>query len=114
MYLEYTKPFNIPKQLVFDSYKLVKADAGSAGGDKQTIEDFEKVLQNNLYKIWNRLSSGSYFPPPVKLVAIPKKSGGERHLGIPCISDRIAQMVVKQIFEPEVEPHFDQNSYGYR
>jgi RNA-directed DNA polymerase len=112
--VEYTKPLNIPKQLVFQAYKLVKSNSGSAGIDKQTIEDFERNLKDNLYKLWNRLASGSYFPPPVKTVTIPKKSGGERHLGIPTVSDRIAQMVVKLAFEPEVEPFFDQDSYGYR
>jgi RNA-directed DNA polymerase len=112
--MEYTKQFTIPKQLVFDAYKKVKANAGSAGVDKETIKDFEKNLKNNLYKIWNRLSSGSYFPSPVKMVAIPKKSGGERYLGIPSVTDRIAQMVIKQVFESNVEPHFDQDSYGYR
>jgi len=112
--MEYTKQFEIPKQLVFDAYKKIKANAGSAGVDKETIKDFEKNLKNNLYKIWNRLSSGSYFPSPVKMVAIPKKSGGERYLGIPSVTDRIAQMVIKQVFEPKVEPNFDQDSYGYR
>ena len=109
-----TKQFKIPKQLVFDAYKKVKVNSGSAGVDEITIKDFQKNLKNNLYKIWNRLSSGSYFPSPVKMVAIPKKSGGERYLGIPSVSDRIAQMVIKQVFEPKVEPHFDQDSYGYR
>ncbi len=112
--MEYTKPFKIPKQLVMQAYKIVKANAGCAGIDNETIEDFERNLKNNLYKIWNRLSSGSYFPPPVKMVAIPKKDGGERQLGIPCVSDRVAQMVIKLIFEPNVEPYFDQDSYGYR
>ena len=109
-----TKPFDIPKSLVFKAYKKIKANSGSAGVDEQTIEDFEKNLKDNLYKIWNRLSSGSYFPPPIKVVTIPKKTGGERHLGIPTVSDRIAQMVVKLAFEPQVEPYFDSDSYGYR
>jgi len=109
-----TKPFDIPQQLVVQAYKLVKANAGAAGVDKQSLEDFEKGLRNNLYKIWNRMSSGSYFPPPVKAVPIPKKTGGERILGVPTVSDRIAQMVVKLKFEPEVEPHFLPDSYGYR
>jgi RNA-directed DNA polymerase len=112
--MEYTKQFDIPKQLVFEAYKKVKANSGSAGVDEETINDFEKNQKNNLYKIWNRLSSGSYFPSPVKMVAIPKKSGGERHLGIPSVSDRIAQMVIKMVFEPKIEPHFDKDSYGYR
>ena len=112
--MEYTKQFDIPKQLVLTAYKKVKENAGSAGVDCETIKDFEKNRKDNLYKIWNRLSSGSYFPSPVKMVAIPKKSGGERHLGIPSVSDRVAQMVIKMVFEPEVEPHFDKDSYGYR
>lgn len=109
-----TKPFIIPKDLVVEAYKLIKANAGAAGVDQQSLSDFEKDLKNNLYKIWNRLSSGSYFPPPVKAVPIPKKQGGERILGIPTVSDRIAQMVVKLMFEPTVEPHFHTDSYGYR
>lgn len=109
-----TKPFVISKWQVWRAFELVKANAGAAGIDKQSISDFEINLKDNLYKIWNRLSSGSYFPPPVRAVAIPKKSGGERILGIPTVGDRIAQMVVKLEFEPTVEPHFLPNSYGYR
>lgn len=110
-----TKPFNIPKELFVQAFKLVKANAGSAGVDEQSLEDFEINLKDNLYKLWNRMSSGSYFPPPVKAVPIPKKSGnGERILGVPTVSDRVAQMVVKLIFEPCVEPHFFPDSYGYR
>lgn len=109
-----TKPFNISKHLVMKAYKLVKSKAGAAGIDAQTLMDFDKDLKGNLYKIWNRLSSGSYFPPPVKAVPIPKKTGGERILGIPTVSDRIAQMVIKLMFEPCVEPHFFPDSYGYR
>ena len=109
-----TKPFTIPKELVMRAFKLIKANDGSAGIDQQSIESFEENLKDNLYKLWNRLSSGSYFPPPVKAVAIPKKIGGERILGIPTISDRIAQMVVKLVFEPLVEPCFYPDSYGYR
>ncbi len=108
------KPFIISKWQVMQAYKLVKANAGAAGVDKQSLSDFERNLQDNLYKIWNRLSSGSYLPPPVKAIAIPKKTGGERILGIPTVSDRIAQMVVKLEFEPQVEPHFLADSYGYR
>ena len=92
----------------------MKANAGSAGIDRQSLTDFEKNLKDNLYKIWNRLSSGSYFPPPVIGVLIPKKSGGTRTLGISTVSDRIAQMVVKLSFEPKVEPQFLADSYGYR
>jgi len=109
-----TKPFNISKQLVMQAYKLVKANAGAGGVDRQSLEDFEINLKDNLYKIWNRLSSGSYFPPAVKAVAIPKKTGGERILGVPTIGDRVAQTVVTLCFEPLVEPPFLKDSYGYR
>ena len=109
-----TKSFIIPKTLVMEAYKLVKANAGAAGMDRQTLEDFERNLKDNLYKIWNRMSSGTYFPPPVKAVPIPKKSGGERILGVPTVGDRIAQMIVKLMFEQKVEPHFHQDSYEYR
>ena len=109
-----TKSFDNSKQVVWEAYKRVKANKGAAGVDDESIEDFEKNLKDNLYKIWNRMSSGSYMPPPVKAVAIPKKSGGDRLLGIPTVSDRIAQMVVKLEFEPDVEPHFLPDSYGYR
>lgn len=108
------KSYEIPKQLFVKAYKLVKANAGAAGVDRQTIEDFERNLKNNLYKLWNRMSSGSYFPPPVLAVPIPKKTGGVRILGIPTVADRIAQMVVKLEFEPKVEPYFLEDSYGYR
>jgi RNA-directed DNA polymerase len=97
-----------------EAYQHVKENKGSAGIDQQSIEEFNKCLKDNLYKIWNRMSSGTYFPPPVKAVPIPKKQGGERILGIPTVSDRIAQMVVKLTFEPLVEPHFHKDSYGYR
>jgi RNA-directed DNA polymerase len=100
------KPFTIPKRLVYEAFKAVKANAGSAGVDQETIEDFEKNLKDNLYRIWNRMSSGSYFPPPVKAVAIPKKNGGERILGVPTVADRVAQMVVKTILEPVLDPVF--------
>ena len=109
-----TKPFIINRWQVYEAYRRVKSNAGSAGVDKQSIAEFEENLKDNLYKLWNRMSSGSYMPPPVKAVAIPKKSGGERLLGIPAVSDRIAQMVVKLEFEPNVEPHFLPDSYGYR
>lgn len=84
--MEKTKPFNISKQQVVQAWELVKANAGSAGVDQQSIDDFEKNLKDNLYKIWNRMSSGSYFPPPVKAVPIPKKSGGVRMLNVPTVS----------------------------
>jgi len=109
-----TKPFSISKRAVVTAYKRVKANRGTHGVDGQSIQDFEKKLKNNLYKIWNRMSSGSYFPKPVKAVAIPKKNGGTRILGIPTVEDRIAQMVIKLYFEPKVEPMFYEDSYAYR
>jgi RNA-directed DNA polymerase len=112
--LKSAKPFEIPKQLVMQAYHEVKSRGGSSGIDKESIEDFGRNLKDNLYRIWNRLSSGSYFPPPVKGVPIPKKSGGERLLGVPTVSDRIAQTVVKMMLEPTLEEIFDENSYGYR
>jgi len=108
------KPFNIEKMQVFEAYKAVKSNAGAAGVDGQTIEQFEADLKSNLYKIWNRMSSGSYFPPPVRAVTIPKKSGGDRILGVPTVADRVAQMVVKQVIEPNLEPVFLADSYAYR
>ena len=108
------KSYKIPKQQVWEAYKRVKANRGAAGIDKESIADFEKKLKANLYKIWNRMSSGSYFPPPVMEVTIPKDAGGERKLGIPTVSDRIAQMVVKMEIEPEMERIFHPSSYGYR
>jgi RNA-directed DNA polymerase len=108
------KPFMIEKWRVYEAYKAVKSNKGAAGVDKQTIEQFQADLKGNLYKIWNRMSSGSYFPPPVRAVSIPKKTGGERILGVPTVSDRIAQMVVKQLIEPELDPIFLTDSYGYR
>jgi group II intron reverse transcriptase/maturase len=108
------KPFSIDKKRVYEAYKAVKSNAGSAGVDGQTIEQFEADLQNNLYKLWNRMSSGSYFPPPVRAVSIPKKTGGQRILGVPTVADRVAQMVVKQHIEPELDSVFLADSYGYR
>jgi group II intron reverse transcriptase/maturase len=107
------KPFKIDKRLVYEAYKAVKSNAGAAGVDGQTIEQFEADLRNNLYKVWNRMSSGSYFPPPVRAVSIPKKSGGQRILGVPTVADRVAQMVVKQLIEADLEPIFLADSYGY-
>ena len=112
--MDKTKPYDIPKQTVWDAFQRVKANKGAAGVDEETIGEFEKDLKGNLYKIWNRMSSGSYFPPAVKAVEIAKKSGGVRILGIPTVSDRVAQMVVKMHFEPKVEPIFAADSYGYR
>lgn len=109
-----SKPYSISKMAVYDAYKRVKANKGSAGIDGTEIVDFEVNLKNNLYKIWNRMSSGSYFPSPVMAVDIPKKTGGVRTLGIPTVADRIAQMVVKNQIEPVMEPIFHENSYGYR
>lgn len=108
------KSYKISKKIVYEAYKKVKANQGAAGVDEETMEEFEEKLGRNLYKIWNRLSSGSYYPPPVKGVLIPKKSGGIRTLGIPTISDRVAQMVVKMTLEPILEPIFHRDSYGYR
>ena len=108
------KPFTISKHQVYKAFKAVKANAGGSGVDKQSIDDFEKSLKDNLYRIWNRMSSGTYFPPPVKAVAIPKKDGGQRILGVPTVADRVAQMVVRMEFEPNVEPIFLPDSYGYR
>jgi len=109
-----SKPFNIVKKLVYEAYKAVKANGGAAGVDGQTIEQFEDDLKDNLYRIWNRMSSGSYFPPPVRAVSIPKKSGGQRTLGVPTVADRVAQMVVKQVIEPDLDAVFLADSYGYR
>ncbi len=112
--MEQTKPFNISKLSVWEAYKKVKANHGSAGIDGQSIEDFELNLKDNLYKIWNRMSSGSYFPPAVLRVEIPKSDGKIRPLGIPTVADRIAQMVIKQQLEPSLEKIFHKDSYGYR
>ncbi|MGO9614250.1 MAG: reverse transcriptase domain-containing protein, partial [Dissulfurispiraceae bacterium] len=109
-----TKAYSIPKTLVWEAYQCVRANDGSSGVDLESIKEFESGLKDNLYKLWNRLSSGSYFPPPVKGVPIPKKSGGVRMLGVPTVSDRIAQTVVKLVLEPMLEPLFHRNSYGYR
>ena len=108
------KPFMIDKRRVYEAYKAVRSSKGGASVDGQTIEAFEADLKGNLYRIWNRMSSGSYFPPPVRAVPIPKKSGGQRILGVPTVSDRIAQMVVKQLIEPDLDPIFLHDSYGYR
>jgi RNA-directed DNA polymerase len=108
------RPYCISKWEVWKAYEKVKANKGAAGVDEQSIKDFERKLKDNLYKIWNRMSSGSYFPPPVRSVKIDKDGGGKRKLGIPTVSDRIAQMVVKARLEPEVDPLFVPDSYGYR
>jgi RNA-directed DNA polymerase len=108
------KPFDIPKREVWEAFKKVKANQGAAGVDGQSIADFEAELSNNLYKLWNRLSSGSYFPPPVRRVDIPKANGGTRPLGIPTVADRVAQEVARRYLEPRLEPVFHTDSYGYR
>jgi len=112
--MDKVKPFDISKREVWEAFKRVKANQGAAGVDGQSIEEFEEDLSNNLYRIWNRMSSGSYFPPPVRRVDIPKDDGRTRPLGIPTVSDRIAQMVVKRYLEPILEPMFHADSYGYR
>src|SRR6476619_2228658 len=109
------KPYNIPKQLVWDAYQRVKANRGAAGVDGESLATFEKDLKSNLYKIWNRMSSGSYFPPPVLAVEIPKPhGGGTRILGVRSVADRIAQTVAARRLEEKVEPIFHPDSYGYR
>ena len=100
------KPFDIEKKRVYEAYKAVKSNGGAAGVDGQTIEQFEADLKNNLYKIWNRMSSGTYFPPPVRAVSIPKKSGGQRILGVPTVADRVAQMVVSKSLSQISNPYF--------
>lgn len=112
--MDKTKSFNISKQQVYQAYLRVAKNQGAAGVDGITIKMFHEEHKRHLYKLWNRLSSGSYFPPPVKTVLIPKKSGGERPLGIPTVADRIAQAAVKATLEPLIEPYFDEDSYGYR
>jgi RNA-directed DNA polymerase len=108
------KPFEISKRVVWEAYLRVKANKGAAGVDGRTIEQYEQNLKDNLFKLWNRLSSGSYFPPPVKAVAIPKAGEGSRILGVPTVDDRIAQTVAAMYLEREVEPIFHPDSYGYR
>ncbi len=109
------KPFEISKRAVWEAYEKVKANKGAPGVDEVSIEEFEKDLRNNLYKIWNRMSSGTYFPPPVRAVEIPKPhGGGTRVLGVPTVADRIAQTVVAGELERKVEPIFHEDSYGYR
>jgi RNA-directed DNA polymerase len=109
-----TKPFTLSQQLVSEACKAVTANAGAAGVDTQSIADCEKALQDHLYKIWNRMASGSDVPPPVTAVAIAKKHGGERRLGVPTVADRVAQRVVKMPCEPAVAPLVLADSYGYR
>jgi RNA-directed DNA polymerase len=112
--MDKAKPFDIPKREVWEAFKRVKANQGAAGVDGQSIAEFEANLSGNLYKLWNRLSSKSYFPPPVRRVDIPKANGGTRPLGIPTVADRIAQEVARRYLEPILEPLFHVDSYGYR
>jgi len=108
------KPFAISKRLVWEAWRRVKANRGAAGVDEESIQAFEENLRGNLYKVWNRMSSGSYIPPPVRAVEIPKKKGGSRMLGVPTVADRVAQTVAYLYLEPMVEPVFHPDSYGYR
>ena len=108
------KPYGIAKRTVWEAYQQVKANRGAAGIDDETTAEFEQNRSKNLYKLWNRMSSGSYFPPPVKQVEIPKASGGTRKLGVPTVCDRVAQTVVKLLIEPELDSIFHADSYGYR
>jgi RNA-directed DNA polymerase len=112
--MESTKSFSISKKTVMEAYRRVKANKGAAGIDRVSLELFDRDLGRNLYKVWNRMSSGSYFPPPVRQVEIPKAKGGVRRLGVPTVADRVAQMVAKIHVEPLIEPHFHPDSYGYR
>ena len=108
------KPFDIPKRLVWQAWKQVKANKGAAGVDEQSIADFEADLGNNLYKIWNRMSSGTYFPPPVRAAEIPKAGGGTRMLGVPTVADRVAQTVAALVLGVRAESIFHEDSFGYR
>jgi group II intron reverse transcriptase/maturase len=109
------KPYDIPKQLVWEAYGQVAANKGAPGVDEQTLGEFAADLKGNLYKIWNRMSSGSYFPPPVRAVEIPKPhGGGTRLLGVPTVADRVAQTVVAMHLGDRAEPRFHPDSYGYR
>lgn len=112
--MKQTKSFSISKSSVKKAYQIVRANKGASGVDKISLRKYEENLGDNLYKVWNRMSSGSYFPPAVRMVEIPKKQGGKRSLGIPTVGDRVAQMVVKRYLEPKVEPYFHVDSYGYR
>lgn len=109
-----TKAFEISKKLIWEAYQRVRSNGGAAGVDHESIEKFESDLSNNLYKLWNRMRSGSYFPPPVRAVPIPKKSGGVRVLGVPTVADRVAQTAAKLLLEPRLDALFHADSYGYR
>jgi RNA-directed DNA polymerase len=108
------KSFVIPKSLVWEAYERVRANKGAPGVDRQSLAGFEADLRNNLYKIWNRMSSGTYFPPPVRAVEIAKPNGGTRVLGVPTVADRVAQTVAALALEPRTESIFHEDSYGYR
>ena len=109
------KSFSIEKRVVWEAWKQVRANQGAPGVDEESVAEFERNLEGNLYVLWNRMSSGAYMPPPVKAVQIPKKDGrGSRTLGVPTVADRVAQTVAKLYLEPEVEPVFHPDSYGYR
>jgi RNA-directed DNA polymerase len=108
------KSFVIDKMLVWEAYRKVRSNRGAAGVDEVSIDEFDLDLKDNLYKIWNRMSSGTYFPPPVKSVPIPKTGGGTRVLGVPTVADRIAQTAAAMVLESVVEPVFLPDSYGYR
>lgn len=112
--MQEAKSFKIPKRLILEGYEKVKSNQGAAGVDQVTIADFDKSLRSNLYKLWNRMSSGSYHPMSVRLVEIPKSGGGTRHLGIPSVIDRIAQMSAVLVLQPKLDPIFHEDSYGYR
>lgn len=114
IFKEETKSVPITKQMVWEAYKKVKSNGGSAGVDHQSLSEFDKVRSKELYKLWNRLSSGSYLAPKIKRVTIPKGNGSTRPLGIPTVGDRVAQQVVKAYLEPRLETVFVENSYGYR
>jgi RNA-directed DNA polymerase len=109
-----TKPFEIPKRLIWDSWKQVAANDGAPGVDKESIQMFHSRVGANLYTLWNRMSSGSYYPKPVRQVLIPKGDGKLRALGIPTVADRVAQMAVKNVLEGRMEALFHPTSYGYR
>ncbi len=109
-----TKSIPITKRMIWEAYKKVKKNKGAAGIDEETIEWYEARLDDNLYMLWNRMSSGSYFPPSVLEVEIPKDDGRKRKLGIPTVNDRVAQQVLKSYFEPRFEAEFLPQSYGYR
>ena len=109
-----TKPFSISRRLVSMAYQKVRSNRGAGGVDEVSLDKFHEGYRDHLYRLWNRMSSGSYMPPPVKLVEIPKKGGGLRPLGIPTVADRIAQTVVRGLLEPGLEVIFHEDSYGYR